>query len=239
MESFESTVLPKYRDKIDPDFRINDNLTLFYGKYPHCVTLHHSDAYDPGSMYDLAFHRVTRTLRIKLNYLLTSAIVATRLEWHTFRIYTKDIEAVLKIINDSKGAIGNKVAINYVCLVDIMSAETLAHLQSQVKDSVKSVNKLCKKLPYNKYRYKIFWATQFPDKRKIGKENLEAISMQLRHYDQIRFTDPLAYQLGRMDTSWTNTYFYAEDLDWISMINLIDHRFIKKIEVYKTEEEIE
>ena len=64
--------------------------------------------------------------------------------------------------------------------------------------------------------------------------------MQLKHYDQIRFTDSLAHELGKMTyTSRHSTYFYAEDLDWISMINLIDHRFIKKIEVYKTEKEIE
>lgn len=240
MESFESTVLPKYRDKIDPDFRINNNLTLFYGQYPHCVHIHHSDAHDPELRSDLAFQKRMRDLKRKLKKIFTPANVATRLEWHNFRIYTKDIEAVLKVIDDTTGTIGDKTAINYVCLVDIMSAETLAHLKSQVTDSFKSVNKLCKKLPYNKYRYKIFWAAQFPDKRKIGEENLAAISMQLRHYDQVRFTTSLAYELGRMtSTSWHSTYFYAEDLNWISMINLIDHRFIKKIEVYKTEKEIE
>ena len=163
----------------------------------------------------------------------------TRLDYFCLSIYTTHPEEVLQIIADSDIMFDDKPVMNCICFIDIMEPETLTYLRKPVEDSYKSSHKLCKRLPYNKYRYKIYWATQHKDKRAIGTESMSAISMQLSHCDQIRFTKQLANEFVRTYTSWHATYFYATDLDWIAMINLIDHRFIKKIEVYKMENEIE
>lgn len=238
MELFESTVLSNYKDKFSPDFRVKPNLKLFYSKYPHCVHLSFREPdYDTGRavVFQIAMSRLKRKM-----WNILGRSVHTRLEWNDFRIYTKNIKDVLDILAADQKEVGNnKLVINHVCTIDIMLPETLAYLKKPAEELYTSVNKVVKKLPYDKYRYKIFWSKLRSEKKNIGIENLSAIAMQLSLCDQVRVTAQLLDEMKRPFTSWQGTFFYAENLDWISMINLIDNRFIKKIEVYKTENEIE
>jgi hypothetical protein len=231
-----STMLSKF----DADLRhcdIKDNLKLFYGQYPHSIFLHgfaqsrHNDFYRVKNM----FSSLKRALKKKF----TEVNLATRNEEMGMRIYTNKLPEVLALIKSCNISYNDVPVMRFVTDIHIMDPATEAKLRQPVTDSFRTVNVICKQLPFKKYRYKIHWATHSRDKRKIGHEALTAIKLQLANIEQIRTTKGLLAELDRTYSSWHSTYFYAEDLDWVPMICLIDWRFIKKIERYQTQEELE
>ena len=164
---------------------------------------------------------------------------ALRMEHNGTRIYTTKLPEVLDLLQGSNLHYKDVPVMDLITDILMMDPAYQAKLQQPVTDSFRTVNTLCKKLPYNRFRYKIHWAAQVNDKRKIGIDALNAIAAQLQNMDQIRLGRHMFAELLRPYTSWHSTYFYAEDLDWVPIICLIDERFIKKIERYQTQQELE
>lgn len=231
-----------------PDCEIKTNLKLFYNLYPHCINLdlHHryKKAIDNDPM-STDYWRLRQSLTslkrsLKRNYSLS--FVMTRIENYkaNMRIYTTNLVEIMDHICDSKITLDDRPIKDYVSEAMIMEPEHLTKLQEKVPEySSKTRNVLCKKLPWGKYRYKIYWATHASEKKKIGNDAMYAIEVQLRHCRQIKHSAALFTQMHQRYTSWMSTYFYAEDIDWMPIICLIDERFIKKIELYITQEELE
>ena len=233
-ESLGSKILSKYQADL-PACEINTNLKLFYNRYPHCINLEGWGRVPYNDLYKL------RTSLISVKRLMRRKMygkTATRIEHGGLRIYTHDVIGVLDLIHSSSVFYNDAHVMSYIKEIQIMDPLYQAKLNEPVTDSFRTVNVLCKKLPYNRYRYKIHWATQNKDKRLIGADAMNAIAIQLSNFDQIKQNAKLFSEMARTYTSWKNTYFYAEDLDWVPMICLIDERFIKKIERFQTEEEL-
>lgn len=123
--------------------------------------------------------------------------------------------------------------------VSIMKDEILEHLKTKPENTFRTVNTVVKKLPFGKYRYRTHYATDGRDKRKIGKDALETIAANLSIYPGIRWNDRLTDRVTMIRSTWDATYFYSEDVDWITMVNLVDSRFIKKIEYFTVEKELD
>lgn len=129
----------------------------------------------------------------------------------------------------------------FMCMiseVSLMKDEVYEHLRTKPENTYKTVNTVVKRLPFRKYQYRIHYATEGKDKRKIGKDSLEAIAESLSIYPGIKWHDKLTDRITTMRTTWDATYFYSEDVDWLTMVNLIDSRFIKKIEYFTVENEL-
>jgi hypothetical protein len=235
-ESLGSKILSKYESRL-ATCDIKTNLKLFYNQYPHCIAF---DGYSMVPYNDIYKFRsslvaVKRLMRRKM-----STAASTRLEHGSLRIYTANVIGALDLIDASNIFHQDAHIMSYVSEIQIMDPVYQAKLAEPVTDSFRTVNTLCKKLPYNRYRYKIHWAVQSKDKRLIGIDAMNAIALQLSNFDQIKPGGKMMYkEMARVYTSWSSTYFYAEDLDWVPMICLIDERFIKKIERFQTQEEVE
>lgn len=235
MESSGSTMLSKYEAEL-PRCEFKTNLKLFYNQYPHCIYL---SAGSNVRHYDYSIRSALVSVKRMLKKKMSYGLAAMRMEAFGIRIYTHKVAEVLDLLKSSKIFFKDDPIMDLVCEVHVMDPVHQAKLKEPVTDSFRTVNKLCKQLPYNRYRYKIYWASHTSDKRKIGIDALNAIAAQLQNMDQVRLGRHMFAELLRPYTSWHSTYFYAEDLDWVPVICLIDERFIKKIERFQTQQEIE
>ena len=244
MASLESKIRSKFKDDLQAvDF--SNNLRLYYGHYPHCImltspaNLRYTRPYEDSMMhrYRAGFFSLKRLLKRKIG----AHKQAIRMEFDTMRIYTTDPMEVLSLISESKLFVGDDTKISSaITKIELMDPACHAKLTAPVTDSIKTKNVMAKQLPWKKYRYKVYWAAMSRDKRQIGLDNLQAIAIQLQNFEQIRMPSQVIKEImdKQFYTSWQGTYFYAEDLDWLPIICLIDGRFIKKIERFQTEDEL-
>ena len=228
MASFASSLISKY--DLGKDVEVNGNLKLFFGQYPHRISLtyrkHRSEDFEPV----LQFRRQAFKLKERLRGKLTPYSASTRIEWYTMRIFTTDLEKVLAALQPDPRL--------FFISIDVMDSDVLAYLRTKPEESYKASNTIVKNLPWKKYRYKIHYATHGNDKRKIGSDALQAIAAQLSSDSSIRWSKELHDNVISNRTVWHSTYFYAEDIDWLPMILLISNKFIKKIEHLTLESEI-
>lgn len=155
--------------------------------------------------------------RIQLNYYNSRMVV-----------YFADLEPFLKALDlDTKN-----------CLSELsLMSEDVIDEYNEFKGEFRTVLKVRKNLPYNKFRYKVFTANSYYTKKNISKDSLEAALIQLENFPGIRMSSRFKSVFLR-PRSYGDNYFYAENLDWLPMILLIDNRIIKTVEKYKTKEEV-
>lgn len=149
----------------------------------------------------------------------------------TLRVYTTNpVKLLGGLPNEFMGMISE---------VALMKDEVYGHLRTKPENTFRTVNTVVKKLPFGKYRYRTHYATDGRDKRKIGKEALETLAANLSIYPGIKWDERLTDRVTIMRTIWDKMYFYSEDVDWLTMVNLVDSRFIKKIEYFTVENELD
>jgi len=246
MASLESKIRSKFKDDLHPNTVFAGNLKLYYNQYPYSITLisPHDARYGLDSeqahqvhRYRSSFYALKRLMKRKLS----SVRHSTRIEFNSMRIYTVDPMELLDFVVKSKILVEDEISISKaIYRIELMDDACLGKLRQPVTDSIKTTNVVAKRLPWGKYRYRIHWACMGRDKRNIGMENLIAITDQLKNFDQLRISSSALHEISGRNyyTSWSATYFYAEDLDWLPIVCLIDGRFIKKIERFQTEEEL-
>ena len=96
-----------------------------------------------------------------------------------------------------------------------------------------------KKLPFNRYRYRVYVTNSGKVRRSIGPSNLRHIFGALNNYSGIKFTQCFKRYHDKEWTYIPSLYFYAESLDWLPIIVLTEPRYVTRIEEIKTSKEIE
>lgn len=207
---------------------IKNNTKLYYNKFGHVLTVSkHTDWRDHKEHNDwrMIMHKLKETIHhSKIKHVI-------RMEWSTLRIFTNDVEDILKIMPP-------KILKENLDSVGIMRDDVRASLMEK-PDTYRSVYTVVKKLPWDQYRHKVYYVNDARHKRMIGKDALEAIAQQISQTPGVKWTRKHQDNCSSLSHSYDAPYFYSTDLDWLPMVMLINPRFIKKIEHIKLESEIE
>lgn len=212
--------------KVEP--RIVENYQTRYKQYHHRAAFHFElDKSDPGyswSRHDwMSSTRMARSLRDAMG-----DNVRIRNEWTETFVYFNDLSALMN-------AVPRQYRKNLIRL-EIMQPEAVVAKQNFTHDYPVELS-VRKQLPYDRYRYRIHLTGSGKIRKSIGESNLSAIYSALQAYEGLKFSN----SFGRYATrAWylPDTYFYAENLDWLPMIYIMEPRYIKRIEQFTTTKEL-
>jgi hypothetical protein len=208
--------------------RIVENYQTRYKKYHHRAAFRFEIA--PGEpSYSWSGHdwqssgRMARGLRDAMG-----DNVRIRNEWTETFVYFNDLTVLLD-------AVPRQYQKSLIRL-EIMQPEAVAAKQNFTHDYPVELS-VRKQLPYNRYRYRIHLAGSGKIRKSIGESNLAAIYDVLKAYEGIQISSKFSRYATR---AWylPDTYFYAETLDWLPIIYIMEPRYIKRIEQFITTKEI-
>lgn len=154
--------------------------------------------------------------------------VKIRNEWASDFVYFNDLTYLLDNIP--------KEFRDHIHSLEIMDP-ALVNAQTTKVDDQQIEIAFCTKIPFDKYRYQVYIVTSSSDRKNIGYNNLLHLRQSIEAYNGIKSNNTFAQS---HTYSWwvPETYFYADSLDWLPMIRLMEPRYIKKIKQYKTLEEV-
>lgn len=189
---------------------------------------------DNPDIWDRPFSRFGRhdwTKASKLRIILTDKLgkdIKFRNEWYETFVYFKNLDTLI--------AATPKYLLESLECLELMSPLAEAAKQNFSHEYPVELS-IRPRLPFDKYRYRIYTATSTKVRNSIGRENLLNMHGSLKAYDGIYMSDRFERYADR---SWNpDTYFYSETLDWLPLIYMMDPRYIKRIEQFKTTEELE
>ena len=228
MELSELTkLIPKRkRSAIRVDCR--PNYKLFYNKYPHAIRI----TLEVGDVFNTSSTKQCIQFKETLKDTLDADEYKVRHEWYCYSIFCKDIEKTLKALNPVIGTAVKEI------LIEQMS-EDIHEVSSISPKLPRAVTVVVKKLPYDLYRYKVYWPSTSNKMAAIGQHSLEAITAQINSFPGCRpIKQKIVNQIHKMGYQWHGRYFYTESEDIFSIISLINPSFISRIEKFVTIEEV-
>lgn len=231
MELLESTmqtdlIQQQLRTQHGVDVRVTENLKIFYKNFAHKATFalrfrnfnsHWGTDYSRGHKI---FSHLTATMQTEIR---------TRIGFQEGYVYFNDLDDFLSAIDSL-----HKKDLKALALMDqtvIAAGKKFTHEYSVKLAVVKS-------LPWDTYRYKIYVNTSSKMRKRMGDQTLSAIANLLKSYNGVKFTDRFETFSARSYVYSSGTYFYSQDLEWLPIITLMDPRYIKHIEQFKTQTEI-
>lgn len=228
------TWIDNLEERINKEYKIfpsiKTTLKARYGKHNRATF-----AFDNLNSVDLdqwLFHRKdvhkSQQLRkyVKKEYSNDAKI---RNEWTDDFVYFNDLDRFLR-------------SLPYEILMDLKHLEVMdpALIQSKqagINDYQGEIS-FCKKLPFDKYRYQVYIVTSINERESIGIDNLLHLRLSIEAYDGIKSND--TFRKSHKHRWWVpETYFYADSLDWLPLIRLMEPRYVKKIKQFKTLEEVQ
>lgn len=228
INEIESGLISRYN--ISP--RIVENYKTRYKYYNHRAVFYFQN--DDPDIWDRQFSRFGRhdwTKASKLRIVLIDKLgkdIKFRNEWYETFVYFKDLDALIT-------AIPEDLLESLECL-ELMSPSAESAKQNFSHEYPVELS-IRPRLPFDKYRYRIYTATSTKVRNSIGRENLLNIYGSLKAYDGIHISGRFERYVDR---SWNpDTYFYSETLDWLPLIYMMDPRYIKRIEQFKTTKELD
>lgn len=220
----------KINTKFGISARVHENFKSRYKRYHHRAAFkfvrQHND-----SMKDFFLDRHDWEQAHELTVCLTKALgdaVRVRNEWYETFVYFENLENFLSAVTEKQ-------------MKSLLYIDAMSDINIRAKDNYESdfrINlSVVRQLPYKKYRYRIWLVTSSKQRHNIGLQNITQMCDTINAYDGIRQTSAFErIKQGRYYCD--NLYFYSETLDFLPMIALMDSRFIKHIEHFKTSEEI-
>lgn len=216
----------RIRNQIGRDIKVRENLKFFYKDFAHKATfkliyrnsenLWHTNW---GRGQEI-FQHLEQTMQ---------TVIRTRTGFREGYVYFNDVDDFISSIHSSH--------LQDLLTLDIMDQSLIDASQQFTHDySVKLA--VVKTLPWDTYRYKIYVNTSSKIRKRIGAQTMSAIANLLKSYDGIRFTDRFENHATRSYAYASGTYFYSQDLEWLPIVTMMDPRYIKNIEQFKTQTEI-
>ena len=210
--------------------RVSENYKQRYKKYHRACF-----RFDVEYVRDVDFNKylynrkdIAKSYRLRkwVNANLKSDI-AIRNEWSDDFIYFNDLSLLLDILPLEFR--------DHLHSLEIMNP-ALIESSNDVEDHQTEIS-FCDKLPFDKYRYQVYIVTSANERNKIGHDNLLHLRLSIEAYDGIKVND--TFTKSHKHRNWVpETYFYAENLDWLPLVRLMEPRYIRKIKQYKTLKEV-
>lgn len=212
--------------------RIVENHNIMYKKYRHRAIFYIPDTtkndqprYFYGRIDWKKADDIKKSLRKKANFEFRSQI----------NYYNARVIVYFSSLADFLSLLNSKIK-NDLTELSLMSKNVIDEY-NEFDGEFRTILRVRKNLPYKKYRYKVYTVNSYYTKRNISQSNLEAALLQLENFPGIRLSSRFKDAFLRQRSYYDN-FFYAENLDWLPMMLLIDNRIIKTIEKYKTKEEV-
>jgi len=222
------------------DAEVKENLALKFGKWQHRVTMDLSlEAEEDDDVYPQldVFGRPRKPYKRCLRASGVAAIYKNRgvtAHWRAgsdaqMFVYTNNLEELLTILSYDHRL--------RVKVIEYMRPETATSYAAGPTSQYKTSLTVKKNLPYGLYRYKIHVVTNKKTRTSIGKKNLAAVISQLDNYEVHL---PVTFrERAELFVAHSDNYFYSVDLEWLTIISIIDPRWVKHIEEIKTLEEVQ
>ena len=216
IDEIRKNVKKKY--KISP--YISENYTVRYKKYYHRATFrsNREDFLSSSFMWSSAIAK-------ELGKSLGNS-VRIRNSWYEIYVYFSDLDHLLDSI--PKKHIKKLSHLEIMDPVAIAATKEFSH-EYPVELVIRN------KLPFDKYRYRVYTVSSYTEKARIGEQNLKALQNAITVYDGIRLP---RRQYSFYNYSPPNDYFYAETLDFLQMIYLMEPKYIRSIQQFKTTKEL-
>lgn len=217
----------RIRNQIGRDIKVHENLKFFYKDFAHKATFslmyHSNNRLGWSTNWELG-HKIFQHLALTMQ---TST--RTRAGYLEGYVYFNDVDDFLNSIHSSH--------LQHLVKLDLMDQSLIDASQKFTHDySVKLA--VVKSLPWDTYRYKIHVNTSSKIRKSIGVQTMSAIANLLKCYNGIKVTDRFERHASRVYSYSSGTYFYSQDLDWLPIVTMMDPRYIKNIEQFKTQTEI-
>lgn len=231
INNYSSVLTKKYKLE---NTNITENFITRYKKYNHRAEFRFksvdvNNTFVSFSYYDRNDWEKTTQLTVILNKALGDN-VKIRNEWCSLFVYFTDIDEFFKAL--PKKFRGGLVSLE-IMNKDIVKAKDDYTSDFQIDLTVR------KHLPYKSYRYRVWLVSNSRERKRIGSENIKNMSESILNYDGIHVNAREIFQ-RLIHGRWycQNLYFYTKTIDFLPMIALMDPRFIKRIEHFKTDKEI-
>ena len=216
--------------------RIVENFKTRYKKYNHRATFFFENTEDPWKQAPPGYHRwyfYKRQDYEKIRNLKRSLVdlgdsIKFRNEWHETFVYFESLKSLLDAVPGEY--------LENIRTLELMNKDTISAKENFTHDYPVELT-VRPKLPFDKYRYRVYTATSSKVRYNIGTDNLRGIYRALTAYDGIYIPDRFIQYSGH---NWNpDTYFYSETLDWLPLLYMMEPRYIKRIEQFKTVEELQ
>lgn len=207
------------------------NLRKYYNRYSEVVRIDFVPNKSLG--YNSEANKQTTKIRELLKRELKPGDYQFRKEWYTISIFSASASKILNLLEPL-------ILPRYVdkVLIETMPKDVVAETSIR-PDLPKAHTVVVRKLPYDLYRYKIYWPATRNILREIGTQSLEAIAYQINADPNCKpIKDKTAKSLTSAGYQYGARYFYANNEDIFSIICLINPKFISRIEKFITIEEM-
>lgn len=208
---------------------LKPNYKKYYNKFPHIIRLSYITDSNKRNYQEVSLLRRTVYDKIKEN--VESDDYRTRNEYYDLNIYCLD---PVKVLN----------ALPIACLKkwDAIKIETMADIvkeETSIKPELpRAQTVVVKKLPWNEYRYRVYWPNNHRTFNKIGLQSVGAIVDQINNDAKTRKLDDYTTDRLKQGRYWGASYFHTNSEDLFCIISLINPLFIRKIEKFTTLEEL-
>lgn len=186
-------------------------------KFPHRAIF---NFYDRKNIDSLLHLRAARDLKDVLSERLQNQ-VKIRNDWYTTFVYFNDIDQLMSAVPGEYFSMLDRV--------EIMHPNTNTVIESS-NEIYPVTPKLTKKLPYNRYQYRISCCTGICS---IPREEFLNLCSVIQSYDGVRLCNSFSSRFR-----WKEKYFYAESLEWLPLLIMVEPRLIRRIERYITPGEL-
>lgn len=219
------------KNKYNISIKVSENLKKRYGKN-HRASFWFDNNTEVGELNRYIYHRkdVNKSWQLKQHLRRKfGSDVKIRNEWSDDFVYFDDLYTFLDCVP--------KKYLKHMTSLEVMDPLLIEAQNIKLDDYQKEIS-FCKKLPFDKYRYQVYIVTSVNERNNIGHDNLLHLRLSIEAYDGIKGND--TFSKSHKHRYWVpDTYFYAETLDWLPLVRLMEPRYIKKIKQFKTLEEIQ
>lgn len=211
-------------------FSLKKSPKLYYRKFPNCIRLNFKWANLPERRRSFE-SQVTRENAAHIKRAGINDGIRARHEWNEVQFYFSDFDKISNLLE-------NWTLSGFDITLETMDQREINAATEVKQDLPKAEVRLVNRLPFYQYRYRIYLAASPSTLRKVGRESIEAIIHHINTNETCRgLTEYEMNSLLAMRRKH-GRYFYSENEDILSLINLIDSRIVSKIEKFITREEI-
>lgn len=218
--------------KVNKKVQILKNYKQYYKRYNHkLVFVFRSSEKINGIFRSYSGHDFKSVQKICDQFRRHGVAYKIMNNWYNVLVYVEDIDAAIKAVP--------RTLRRYCEEIHLMEDSVTDFYRQFKTEDFKGVLTVKKSLPYNRYRYRINFSNSSKKYRGIDEQQLASAAQLLKGYSGLMFPPDFEQRLTGSHFYYQSApYFYAENLDWLSMFLLATPSIIHSIELFKTEEEI-
>lgn len=218
--------------KVCKSAKVYKNHKQFYKKYNHKLIFVFKTVPNTTRLYGIySSYNHNLAYQLRTAFAKKSVVFKATYNYYNTIYYVQDLDAALNAIPRNLK--------KYCDEVHVMNPVVADFYENFSSNEYKTVLTVKNNLPYDRYRYRVNFSNSTKKYRGIDEQQLESAARLLKGYNGLMFPPDFEERLKGTHLYYSGApYFYAENLDWLSMFLLATPRIIHSIEMFKTESEI-